>query len=223
MSYDTLRKSAFSHRTIAAAAMLAVLGAVAGAGVVTANPVQRESDRYHLNYSMHKVEDGSIAIRVRVTDKQTNAVVGTPSVNVKPGERAAMNFANEVNGDRREWTITVEQNADGSGTLAMRVARNGREEQVTRLPYPAPGGQPMRNYRGQPISLDLSNADIKDVLRTFGQITGLEMTFGPGVEGSVNVHIVGMPWDEALDQILRENGLSYRLEGNKMYVFKPAP
>ncbi len=73
-------------------------------------------------------------------------------------------------------------------------------------------------YTGEPISLNLKDADIKDVLRTFAQLTGLNIAIDPGVTGSVTVDFVDVPWDQALDIILRQNGLSYVLEGNVMRI-----
>ena len=75
-----------------------------------------------------------------------------------------------------------------------------------------------RTYTGEPISLNLKDADIKDVLRTFAQLTGLNIAIDPGVTGSVTVDFVDVPWDQALDIILRQNGLSYVLEGNVMRI-----
>src|SRR4051812_9905183 len=75
-----------------------------------------------------------------------------------------------------------------------------------------------RVYTGEPISLNLKDADMKDVLRTFAQLTGLNIAVDPGVGGSVTVDFVDVPWDQALDLILRQNGLTYVLEGNVMRV-----
>jgi len=73
-------------------------------------------------------------------------------------------------------------------------------------------------YTGEPLSLNLKDADIKDVLRTFAQLTGLNMAIDPTVTGSVTVDFVDVPWDQALEIILRQNSLSYVLEGNVMRV-----
>ncbi|HEX9983432.1 MAG TPA: type IV pilus secretin PilQ [Thermoanaerobaculia bacterium] len=75
-----------------------------------------------------------------------------------------------------------------------------------------------RQFTGEPISLALKDADIKDVLRTFAQLTGLNIAVDPGVTGQVTVDFVEVPWDQALDLILRQNGLTYVLEGNVMRV-----
>lgn len=77
-----------------------------------------------------------------------------------------------------------------------------------------------RVYNGEPISLNLKDADIKDVLRTFAQLTGLNVAVDPQVGGTVTVDFVDVPWDQALDIILRQNDLTYDLEGNVMRVGK---
>src|SRR5205823_10645967 len=73
-------------------------------------------------------------------------------------------------------------------------------------------------YTGEPISLNLKDADIKDVIRTFAQLTGLNIAVDPGVSGSVTVDFNDVPWDQALEIILRQNSLAYVLEGNVMRV-----
>jgi type IV pilus assembly protein PilQ len=75
-----------------------------------------------------------------------------------------------------------------------------------------------KTYTGEPLSLNLKDADIKDVLHTFQQLTGLNIAVDPQVSGSVTVDFVDIPWDQALEIILRQNGLAYVLEGNVMRV-----
>jgi type IV pilus assembly protein PilQ len=75
-----------------------------------------------------------------------------------------------------------------------------------------------RVFNGEPISLNLKDADLKDVLRTFAELTGLNIAVDPGVNGSVTVDFVDVPWDQALDIILRQNNLTFVLEGNVMRI-----
>ncbi|HYO76688.1 MAG TPA: type IV pilus secretin PilQ [Thermoanaerobaculia bacterium] len=75
-----------------------------------------------------------------------------------------------------------------------------------------------RTFNGEPLSLNLKDADIKDVLRTFAELTGLNIAIDPGVSGSVTVDFVDVPWDQALDLILRQNNLTFTLEGNVMRI-----
>jgi type IV pilus assembly protein PilQ len=73
-------------------------------------------------------------------------------------------------------------------------------------------------FTGEPITLTLKDADIKDVLRTFSALTQLNIVLDPGVSGSVTVELRDVPWDQALDLILRINNLDYVLENNVLRV-----
>ncbi len=73
-------------------------------------------------------------------------------------------------------------------------------------------------YTGEPISLDLKDADIKDVFRTISQLTQLNIVVDPEVKGTVTVQLEDVPWDQALDLILKQNGLGYVLENNIMRI-----
>ena len=73
-------------------------------------------------------------------------------------------------------------------------------------------------FTGDPISLTLKDADIKDVLKTFSALTQLNIVIDPEVSGSVTVELRDVPWDQALDLILRINGLDYLLENNVLRV-----
>jgi type IV pilus assembly protein PilQ len=75
-----------------------------------------------------------------------------------------------------------------------------------------------RVFNGEPLSLNLKDADIKDVLRTFAELTGLNIAVDPGVSGAVTVDFVDVPWDQALDLILRQNGLTFTIDGNVMRI-----
>ena len=216
MSYEKLRKSALSHRFTTAVSTLAVVLFIAAAGIVTANPITLEQGDYRIDYSMNRTDAGLLDIRTRVVDAKTGAVIGEPNVTATPGDQAVM----QIGRGAREWKIFVRPNADGSGSLNLVVTENGTELQNTVTSFPAPGVAATRQYTGAPISLNLASADIRDVLRTFGKITGLEMNVAPDITGTVNVNIKDMPWDQALEQILRENGLTWKLEGNRMIVTK---
>ena len=73
-------------------------------------------------------------------------------------------------------------------------------------------------YTGEPISLDLKDADIKDVFRTISELTGLNIVIDPDVRGTVTVRLENVPWDQALELILKQNGLGYIIENNVMRI-----
>jgi type IV pilus assembly protein PilQ len=75
-----------------------------------------------------------------------------------------------------------------------------------------------QQFTGEPITLTLKDADIKDVLKTFSVLTELNIVLDPSVSGSVTVELREVPWDQALDLILKINGLDYVLENNVLRV-----
>jgi len=79
-------------------------------------------------------------------------------------------------------------------------------------------GESEKKYEGELIDLTLKDADIKDVLRSFAQLSGLNVVVQPGVSGTVTAELVQVPWDQALEQILKINGLDFQLEGNIMRI-----
>jgi type IV pilus assembly protein PilQ len=73
-------------------------------------------------------------------------------------------------------------------------------------------------YTGEPISLDLKDADIKDVFRTISELTGLNIVIDPEVRGQATVKLDNVPWDQALELILKQNNLGYIIENNVMRI-----
>jgi type IV pilus secretin PilQ/predicted competence protein len=80
-----------------------------------------------------------------------------------------------------------------------------------------PGSGP-RQYVGAPVNFDFEDADLRAVLRLFSQFSGLNMIIDPAVQGRVNVLLNDVPWDQALEQILRSNKLGYTVDGNIMRI-----
>jgi len=74
-------------------------------------------------------------------------------------------------------------------------------------------GRPGRVYTGNPITLDFQGADLRAVLRLFSEVSGLNIVIDPAVQGSVDVVLKDVPWDQALDLILRSNKLGYLVDG----------
>ena len=76
----------------------------------------------------------------------------------------------------------------------------------------------LRQYSGKRISLNLVDADVKQVFRLFHEISGLNFVLDPTVEGRVTIVLDNVPWDQALDLILKNNGLDKTLENNVIRI-----
>ncbi len=77
-----------------------------------------------------------------------------------------------------------------------------------------------KQFTGHPISLDFKDGDLQDIFRLFADISGLNIVVNPGVSGKVTLKLNEVPWDQALDLILKANGLGYTLEGNVIRIAK---
>jgi len=106
-------------------------------------------------------------------------------------------------------------------TMAIRPAAARQQAQPPvppQLPGPMPTDQVStarsgRQFTGHPISLDFQGADLRAVLRTFAEISGLNIVIDPAVTGTVDVALRDVPWDQALDIILAANKLGYLIDG----------
>jgi type IV pilus assembly protein PilQ len=74
------------------------------------------------------------------------------------------------------------------------------------------------NYSGKKISLNLVDTEIKQIFRLFHEISGLNFVLDPAVEGKVTIVLDNVPWDQALDIILKNNGLDKTLENNVIRI-----
>ena len=75
-----------------------------------------------------------------------------------------------------------------------------------------------RHYVGRRISLDFQQADISNVLRLIAEVSGFNMVVGEGVKSKVTMKLVSVPWDQALDMILKMNGLGKIRQGNILWI-----
>jgi type IV pilus assembly protein PilQ len=78
-------------------------------------------------------------------------------------------------------------------------------------------GEPKR-WTGHPISLDFREGDLQDIFRLFADISGLNVVVNPGISGRVTLKLTEVPWDQALDLILKINGLGYSIEDNVLRI-----
>ena len=85
---------------------------------------------------------------------------------------------------------------------------------------------------GRPITLNVRDADLNDVLASFSKISAVEILVESGVTGKVTASFEDVPWDTALFSILKEQGLTWeragdqiivrRTEGEKLVPVRPA-
>jgi type II secretory pathway component GspD/PulD (secretin) len=86
-----------------------------------------------------------------------------------------------------------------NGKLVITVLGHGDRK-------PSPGSSP-----GDPIDLKVTDADVRDLLKTFGQLIGAEVVLDPALAGKATFDLPNVPWDKALDQVCRQSGCDWSL------------
>jgi type IV pilus assembly protein PilQ len=97
---------------------------------------------------------------------------------------------------------------------AVQASQTQAGQSAQTQPSPRSG----RVYSGNPVSLDFQQADLRAVLRVFSEISGLNIVIDPAVQGTVDVALREVPWDQALDIILRANKLGYIVDGTVVRI-----
>ena len=99
---------------------------------------------------------------------------------------------------------------------AIQPAVNLAAEQKVQLEQkPADKGA---KYTGEPISVNLKDVDLKDFFRLIHEISGLNVVLDPLVHGNLTIVLDDVPWDQALDIVLKNNDLSRQLDGNVLRI-----
>jgi type IV pilus assembly protein PilQ len=89
------------------------------------------------------------------------------------------------------------------------------EQKVQMEQKPADRGA---KYTGEPISVNLKDVDLKDFFRLIHEISGLNVVLDPMIHGNLTIVLDDVPWDQALDIVLKNNDLSRQLDGNVLRI-----
>ena len=73
-------------------------------------------------------------------------------------------------------------------------------------------------YEGERLSLNFQDIEVRSVLQLIADFTGFNVVVSDSVSGSVTLRLQDVPWDQALDIVLKTKGLGMRMEGNVMLV-----
>ena len=108
------------------------------------------------------------------------------------------------------YTGNVMTNTDQDGkTLTVTISPMSKE-QIAKLEK--------SQYQGEPISLDFHDVPVRQVLQIIAKVNGFNLVTTDTVTGNVSISLSGVPWDQALDMILKIKGLDKRQEGNILLI-----
>ena len=105
-----------------------------------------------------------------------------------------------------------------SSTTARRASGTARTVGAVAVPHNSTGPKIKKKYTGAPMTMDFVDADVTNILRLIGEISNLNIIWGPEVKGKVSMRLKNVPWDQALDLVLQNNDLGMRREGNVIWI-----
>ncbi|MGY2439997.1 type IV pilus secretin PilQ [Pseudomonas sp. SDO52101_S400] len=121
-----------------------------------------------------------------------------------------------VSGDRA--TITVEP----SGTFDYSTYQTDNKLTVSIRPLTVDDLQKRNadrnSYSGEKLSLNFQDIDVRSVLQLIADFTNLNLVASDTVQGGITLRLQNVPWDQALDLVLKTKGLDKRKVGNVLLV-----
>ncbi|TIC83449.1 type IV pilus secretin family protein [Crenobacter intestini] len=97
--------------------------------------------------------------------------------------------------------------------LVVEVRKLSREQANAAL-----AAQDKPAYKGDKLSLNFQNVDVRVVLQTLAEFAGFNLVTGDSVSGNVTLVLKNVPWDQALELVLQQKGLAKRQVGNVIRV-----
>ncbi len=127
-------------------------------------------------------------------------------------QEAAARFSDKTAAELLPVSAHAAQQSSTGITPAVNLAA---EQKAQSGQQPASAGP---KYTGEPISVNLKDVDLKDFFRLIHEISGLNVVLDPNVHGTLTVVLDDVPWDQALDIVLKNNDLARELEGNVLRI-----
>lgn len=79
-------------------------------------------------------------------------------------------------------------------------------------------GSQRQGYQGDKVSLNFQNIPLRELLHVFADITNFNIVISDTVAGNVSLRLNDVPWDQALDIVLKQKGLAMRKNGNVIWI-----
>lgn len=218
---------------VAGNAVIVTVGGGAAAAAAAATAAAAPSGSAIEKIDFRRGADGAGRILVRTTDARAQAslrqeggrvVVDFPRTAV-PADQArrydVVDFATPVS--------SFDVVPAGSGARIV-VAATGEYEQMAYQtdrdyvlelrprPKAAVAEPGKKEFKGERLTLNFQDIETRAVLQLLAETSGQNIVVSDTVQGNVTLRLQNVPWDQALDIVLRTKGLDKRQEGNVIYV-----
>lgn len=99
--------------------------------------------------------------------------------------------------------------ADNLLTINVKPLTKDEEDRIKEERFP---------YTGEKLSLNFQDIEVRTVLQIIADFTGFNLVASDTVQGSITLRLKNVPWDQALDIVLKSQGLAKQLIGNVMMI-----
>ena len=106
-----------------------------------------------------------------------------------------------------EYVVEVSPRADVAAVGASGTGSAGVNARIAK-----------QGYSGQPVTFNFQDVPVRTVLQLIAEESNLNIVASDTVQGNVTLRLVNVPWDQAMDIVLRAKGLDKRKDGNVIWV-----
>jgi type IV pilus assembly protein PilQ len=175
----------------------------------TAKPAASANNYVFVEPSYQAKSDASPAAKA---DAKTDMPADEPTVRA---EEAAARFSDKTAAELIPVSAHAAQSSNTSAPAITPAVNLAAEQRAQAGQQPVAAGP---KYTGEPISVNLKDVDLKDFFRLIHEISGLNVVLDPQVHGTLTIVLDDVPWDQALDIVLKNNDLARELEGNVLRI-----
>ena len=118
--------------------------------------------------------------------------------------------------DKGNGVITIQ--SAGSYEYMAYQAENKLTISLKRPEDKSPAKAKAQTYTGNKISLDFQDIEVRRVLQLLADFTGINMVAADTVQGNITLRLKDVPWDQALDIVLKTKNLDKRRNGNVIWI-----
>ncbi len=197
----------------------------------SSNTVHNASIR---NIDFKRGEDGSGMLMLDLSDKFIDVDVSVEGSNLKINFHNMMvpqnlqrnydvlDFATPVSGfDIKQRSDSVSVDLRAEGEFDYLAYQTDQQYVISIKPLSAEEADEKRKefaYAGDSLSLNFQDIQVRSVLQLIADFTDLNMVASDTVQGNITLRLQNVPWDQALDLVLKTKGLDKRVEGNVILV-----
>lgn len=177
--------------------------------------ILKQSDPYHFVVELQDTDLGKFTDKITVDSAGVFEIKPVKDTNAPDVARLeiALTVPADIEPVYKDNTLILA--FDNSG-----AAKEGGEE-IAEVPAEADvPAEPFteKGYTGEKINIDFQDAELTHVFRLIADISGYNIVVSPNVKGKFSMKLLDVPWDQALDIILRNYGLSKSIEANVIRI-----